>query len=297
VTYDYLDRLARGATKSRDAAITSLLALWTSFANRYRNLRGKVFLRQDLFDAAIRSFPDASKLAGRSISLEWSVESLYRVLIRVMAAQSVGLAEWVQDGMNRVPLERDRLLGLLPPALREKGRPSIKAFVDHLAGERVGSGTRKAYTYRWIPARLQDGHQRIVPRSIINLVAIAAQNALHGRPKGTHMRLLHHRELEAALFETSTQRVAELAEEFPTVTCLGALTGAQLPMDRKEVERRLSDHLEQEGIRGSGSGADVVDELLRVGVVTLRSDGRVDVPDLYRYGFGMKRKGGAGRTA
>jgi hypothetical protein len=35
----------------------------------------------------------------------------------------------------------------------------------------------------------------------------------------------------------------------------------------------------------------------RVGVVTMRDDGRVDVPDLYRHGFGMKRKGGAGRTA
>lgn len=36
----------------------------------------------------------------------------------------------------------------------------------------------------------------------------------------------------------------------------------------------------------------VLAELERLGVVLRRSDGRFDVPDLYRLGFGIKRKGG-----
>jgi hypothetical protein len=39
----------------------------------------------------------------------------------------------------------------------------------------------------------------------------------------------------------------------------------------------------------------VLDELVRLGVVAIRPDGRVDVPDIYRSGFGILRKGGVAR--
>lgn len=296
VTYDYLDRIGLDNAAARAAAVSSLLKLWTSFANRYRNLRGKIFLREDLFESAVRSFPDASKLAGRSVSLEWSVESLYRVLIRAMAARSDGLAEWIQEGMWQTPLDRHPVLGLLPPALEEQGRPSIKAFVDHLAGERMRSGTNKAFTYRWIPARLRDGHQRIVPRSIINLIGYAAKGAVRSSPRATHKRLLERSELEAALGETSKYRVAELAEEYPFVQWIETLRGSQLPMPQRTVVQRLTDEAARSCLAAKRDGADVLVDLLRLGVVTQREDGRIDIPDLYRYGFGLKRKGGAGRA-
>ena len=44
------------------------------------------------------------------------------------------------------------------------------------------------------------------------------------------------------------------------------------------------------------NGAAVLDELKRIGVVSVRDDGRIDVPDIYREGFGIKRKGGTKRT-
>ena len=42
-------------------------------------------------------------------------------------------------------------------------------------------------------------------------------------------------------------------------------------------------------------GRAVLDELVRLGVIAIRSDGRVDVPDIYRFGFGILRKGGVAR--
>jgi hypothetical protein len=32
-----------------------------------------------------------------------------------------------------------------------------------------------------------------------------------------------------------------------------------------------------------------------IGVLTGRKDGRVDLPDIYRYGLGVKRRGGVSR--
>ena len=42
-------------------------------------------------------------------------------------------------------------------------------------------------------------------------------------------------------------------------------------------------------------GAAVLEELIALGVLSRRKDGPIDVPDIYRYGFGIKRKGGVAR--
>src|SRR5690606_4468115 len=88
VTYDHLDRIGLYALDVRERYTGTLLALWLSLSNRYRRLRTKIFIREDLFEAAQRAFADASKLKPRSISLDWDTETLYRLLIRHMAALS-----------------------------------------------------------------------------------------------------------------------------------------------------------------------------------------------------------------
>jgi len=34
------------------------------------------------------------------------------------------------------------------------------------------------------------------------------------------------------------------------------------------------------------------DDLIRLGLIEIRKDGRIDMPDLYRVGFGLGRRGG-----
>ena len=36
----------------------------------------------------------------------------------------------------------------------------------------------------------------------------------------------------------------------------------------------------------------IIEDLLRIGVLTRRTDARIDMPDLYRIGYEVKRKGG-----
>jgi hypothetical protein len=42
-------------------------------------------------------------------------------------------------------------------------------------------------------------------------------------------------------------------------------------------------------------GDEVLRVLVELGVMSERPDGRIDVPDIYRYGFGISRKGGVKR--
>lgn len=291
VTYDNLDRIGIHDPENRRRFTGSLLALWLSLTNRYRRIRAKIFVREDLFQAAQSAFPDASKLDPRSVSLDWDVESLYRLLIKHMANRSEGLRAWVDSGINQVPLYRLPGLEWMPPdTLPEDGRPSQKAFVDHLVGPTMGKGEKKGYTHRWIPNRLQDARVRIVPRSMLVLIRNAAEYACHNGPGATHLRLLSPLELQAALEPTSKRRTAELKEEHPVVGRLESLRELTVMLNRADVVKRLRKSTADDGFGDDGER--VLQELLHIGVLDERSDGRIDVPDIYRYAFGIKRKGG-----
>ncbi len=304
VAYDYLDKIGSQetpgaqATRVRERFASTLLALWLSLSNRYRHLRAKVFIREDLFSASRRASADASKLLSRSVSLQWDTQALYRMLIRRVANGSDELREWLVTGHNRIPVEEDRRLGWMPPEnLPEEGRVSQKAFVEHLAGKQMGKGVKKGYVYRWIPNRLQDAHGAIVPRSLVNLVRCAAEFAVRTGPRAGFARLLHPLELQAGLEQTSKARVGELREEHPVIGRFENLRGITVMADRAEVEELLANPpAESSGDDGYGhDGEGVLNDLVGLGVLKVRDDGRIDVPDLYRYGYGIRRKGGVAR--
>ena len=295
VTYDALDRIGSESTVRRRMT-ESLLAMWLSLADRYRRIRPKVFVREDLFQASLSAFPDASKLDARSVSLEWRVEDLYRVLIKHMANVSDDLKHWVEGSTRGIPLNYSEGLGWTPPAaLPETGKGSQKAFVDHLAGELMGSGAKKGLTYRWIPNRLQDAHARAVPRSILSLVRSAATFAISRGAQAQSLRLLTPGELQGALEQTSKRRASELREEFPVVERLENLRGSTVMLARKRAVDALSRGTRTEDEYGT-DGEQVLRMLIELGVMSERADGRIDVPDIYRYGFGILRKGGVKRA-
>lgn len=296
ITYDYLDRI-KCPPLDRQRLIASLLAMWLALADRYRRVRPKIFVREDLFQAALAAYPDASKLDARSVSLDWRVEDLYRVLIKHMGNLSDGLREWITSSNRKIPLTQNGLLGWTPPpTLPETGPMSQKCFVDHLAGERMGVGEKKGFTYRWIPNRLQDAHSRVVPRSMLSLVRNAAEDALKRGPSAQNLRLLHPHELANAIEKTSKRRVKELQEEFPVVARLESLRGRSVMLDRRLVVKALSETKSTPDDHGDDGDA-VLRELLELGVMSERIDGRIDIPDIYRYDFGILRKGGVRRSA
>jgi len=290
-TYDHLDRLGQFQPVLRERYVAALLALWLSFANRYQHLRAKVFLRDDILDAGEASFADASKLRARSVSIEWDVESLYRVGVRHMAAAGEGLRDWVRKVGGGLELQDDAEFGWMPGDMAERTQ---RAFAERLAGEVMGTGSNKGYTYRWIPNRIQDAQRRIVPRSMLSILGFAARSAVL-RPLGKGNRLIRPSDLYAALEGTSKERVREISEEYPAVRRLENLRGLHVMLEKKQVVERVARPVEEASGGIPTNGEAVFDELLRLGVVKVRTDGRVDVPDIYRSGFGIKRRGGVGR--
>ena len=100
------------------------------------------------------------------------------------------------------------------------------------------------------------------------------------------------------------ERVQEISEDYPWVRAfLACLEGLNVPCDFDVVLQRWADkfpagpesastdrrlpaqHAERgwDGIR---------EDLIRLGILESKKDGRMDMPDLYRVGFGLGRKGG-----
>ena len=324
VSYDHLDKVGATDRVERDRLVAALLALWLSLSTRYKAIRAKMFIREDLFETGLKSSTDATKLKARSVSLSWTTENLYRVVIRHMSNPSVQLRRWLQE-VAKVPLTDHAQLGWLPPTSMPDGDGNLKkvtkpkdqlelaipspsapeedenpeiftqrSFASALAGATMGEGVNKGYVHRWIPSHLQDAHQAVLPRSMLNLFVNSAEQAIKRKPKGIHQQIFKSEELQAGLEATSLSRVQELAEEYPVVQRLARLRGLSLMAEHAEVVSRLSNRSDSEDQFGA-DGEAVLDELIRLGVAKKRDDDRIDIPDLYRYGYGIKRKGGVAR--
>ena len=94
-----------------------------------------------------------------------------------------------------------------------------------------------------------------------------------------------------------------MAEDYPWIRdLLLPMSGLSVPCDFRQVAQRwqntLPDGLPAEpnkGLPPQHAGHDwekIREELLRIGLFSLKKDGRIDMPDLYRVGFGLGRRGG-----
>ena len=113
-------------------------------------------------------------------------------------------------------------------------------------------------------------------------------------------RLLHHTSMRAAIDGVSESRVQEIEnEEFPWIRRIRDKLQSrhpQVPIDRLDIEQMLT--LSWQGSTEKPpetSGHSLLQFLIELGIFYLRTDGRVDVRDLYLKGFGLKRKGGIAR--
>lgn len=286
--YDALDRISPFDGQMRRRHIRVLLSLWSSLSSRHRYLRAKVFLRDDLLDAKTLDFPDASKLRARAASLRWSHEDLSRLIVRYLAQDSDAAREWL-TGIKQLKLRYDPNLGWLPGAMPEAVRT---AFTNRMTGTTIGTGIFRVEPGRWIVGRLQDANDEISPRTTLRFFGYAGREG-HRRALEQSSRspiLLSDSDLSASIRRTSADRVTELREEYPIVNRMENLSDLTIPIRRADAEVRLGRPATLEDLRGEHPGDAVLEELGRLGVVSeygALDALMLDVPDIYRYGFGI----------
>lgn len=293
ITYDELDRIVPSYFKLADP-IRELLAFWLDRWSRWERIRPKIFLRTDLFRQEFLGFPDASKLRGHQISLEWENSWLYQVFVKRLANSGSEINDYLQIVPGLI-LKEDKTLGILPASDESR----FELLMEKIVGEYMGSSYRKGYSYNWIPNHLQDAKGRIAPRSFLKLFSLAAKRRLDkfyakDLPEN---RLLLPSDIQGALMDTSQDRIKELTEEeYPW---LEALKISLKNLNLLTEEEKFIDILKNtkwDKQPPTKKPEEILKYLEQLGIVEIRnSDRRINMPDIYRYGFEVKRKGGIKR--
>lgn len=302
IIFDALDRTSND-WRTMDGIVRDLLraVLWLK---SYPRLHAKVFLREDQFDRTITDFPDASKLLNTKSELTWAPHDLHGLLWQMLCnapdEHGACLRNIYQETVGTNPLEVDGVWLLADELKRETAKQ--RNLFEALAGPWMGRDRRRGVPYVWSVSHLADGNQRTSPRSFLAAIRAAAENSADRYPEHTYA--LHYESIKKGVQKASEIRVKhEMEEEYPWVSKIMApLRGLTVPCDFALIAERWSeqfptqidsttiDRLPPQHAERGWPG--MRDDLERLGIFETMKDGRVSLPDLYRVGFGLGRRGG-----
>jgi hypothetical protein len=307
VVFDAFDRLG-----SDWASVVKLArgALETALACRSRKaLRAKLFIRPDLDDAEeVWAFPDSSKLRQGKVELTWRSADLYSLVFAYLINSAVHgdvLRRAVEASRGSSCTLHDRVYQLPRGATTDEGW--LQEFLEQIADPFMGKDKKRGTTYTWIPTHLADAAGRVSPRSLLLAFKRAAEFTSETEPD--HPRALHYSGIQDGVARASETRVDEIAEDYPWVKpLLEAARGLLVPCDTAElVAKWPPDCLSRTKAAGKrklpprrfttdpvrrGRPDALIEDLVDLAVVLRTRDGRLNIPDIFRVGFGIKRKGG-----
>jgi hypothetical protein len=295
ILFDALDRTSNDWQRM-DSIVRGLLraVLWLK---TFPGLYAKVFLREDQAERTVFNFPDASKLTATKAELTWARHDLHGLLWQRLANAPGTHGKHLREIFNA---HEHYGIWLLPDEMKRETDMQRMSF-ERLAGPWMGRDRRRGVPYTWSVSHLADGRGQTSPRSFLAAIRQAAEDSSERYPK--HEVALHYESIKRGIQKASEIRVQEVAEDYPWVPdVLSELKGMNVPCDYTEVQSRWQARFPKgpQSISSSRLPAQhaergwdgLRDDLQRLGLIETKKDGRIDMPDLYRVGFGLGRRGG-----
>jgi hypothetical protein len=178
--------------------------------------------------------------------------------------------------------------------------------MDRLAGLYMGRGNKKGGTYDWPYKHLGDSVGQVTPRSFIKLFVEAAKFGQVPPSQVISAEGIRH-----GLREASKVRVDQLGIEYKWVKrALAPLAGVTVPCEQQVIFDRWRETNTIEKILEEASDTQrgflppfplpskgnklemLANAMQRIGLLSVREDGRIDIPDLFRVAAMMLKKGG-----
>lgn len=305
VVFDALDRLA-GAWDGVRNLMAAALQLGLQ-CRSWRSIRLKFFLRPDMEeDEAIWRFRDSSKLRHTKVELTWRTADLYSLVLMYLANDDELGPRFREFVERQVEVDWVMSNGVFSPPRAFVEDEKLRPVVEAIAGEWMGRSRKRGFTYRWIPTHLADAIGRISPRSFLLAFKRAAEFTRERHPD--HGSALHYEAIQQGVTAASEIRVSEIKEDYPWVEpLLEAARGLIVPCQPRELTSRWTPERIQEVQQATDklpprrfstdpnrkeTGEALIDDLVELAVLYRTADDRLNIPDIFRVGFGIKRKGG-----
>jgi hypothetical protein len=309
VAFDALDTMS--STWAEIAVLMRGLLQLGLFLRNARALRIKLFLRPDMAEEpSLWAVGDSSKLRYDEVTLTWTRRDLHALLIQYLANDPRSheiVSQFVKDKFNAtLRNETDRYE--LPLSLTQD-ESAQELFFTSIAGEYMGKSATKGRTYTWVPNHLANARGFAAPRSFLLAISVASDKS---RSQDTALDL---QGIQEGVRQASDSRMRELGEDYRWINAVfRPLRDTIVPMTRAELISRWRSekvialinnetaqdatgrYLPPPGVEGQkddpSTHSALLDTLDRLGIVSTLSDGRINMPDLFRLAAGVKRKGG-----
>ena len=305
ILFDALDRCADD-WNDMYRAVRGLLQS-TLELRSYRWLRAKVFLRSDqLEESKVADFPDASKIFSTAVELNWPRHELYGLLWHYLANGENGelFRELLaRDKWTPTIIGGRKLYAVSRRLISDETRQREK--FGAISSPFMGRDRRRGIPYTWIPNHLEDAQGRASPRSFLAALRAAAVDTTNHQPECGYA--LHYEGIKRGVREASRIRIREIQEDYPWVhMMLESLKGMVVPCTfdaiaerwrRDRILERLAVDVGQDDLklppRHMDRGADGVrEDLESLGIIMRMRDDRINIPEVFRVGYGLGRRGG-----
>jgi len=307
ILFDALDRTADD-WPSMFKLVRGLLQVLLEFRS-YKRIRPKAFVRPDhLEDPSIADFADASKVLNQKVELNWPRNELYNLFWHYLANEperGQQFHKYCLEGFKFAWSNQGRVW-IAPEELRNN--ESIQRDIFHaITGPWMGRGPKRGFPFTWLPNHLGDSRRQVSPRSFLSALRHAASDTAVNLD---YRYAIHFESIKRGVQEASKIRVREMQEDYPWVAeLMKPLSGINVPCLFAEIDRRWQDELTlvklQKSIKNEGvklppfhleaGSVGAREDLETLGVFERMWDDRVNLPDVYRVGYGIGRRGGVRR--
>ncbi|GAA5261790.1 hypothetical protein [Methanocalculus sp. MC3] len=303
ILFDALDRTADD-WETMHKLVRGLLQVALDIRS-YQRIRLKIFVRPDqIEDPAVAAFPDSSKILTQKTELIWSKIGLYGLFWQYLANDQKAGNDFRQWCANLITIkwEKQSDVWIIPEEM-QRNEDNQKFIFHKMTGPWMGRDRRRGYPYTWLPNHLGDARGQVSPRSFIKALRYAAEDK--SRPDYSYP--LHYESIKRGVQEASRIRVGEIEEDYPWVkTLIEPLNGRSVPISIQDVNdiwkeestlTNLEDTIKTENVRLPPVHLDrgtngVLDDLASLGLIERISNDRINMPDVYRVGYSLRRKGG-----
>ncbi len=261
--------------ETRTRSLTGLFSVLTEWEKRLANIHFKIMLREDIWTRL--RFENKSHLYGRTAVLKWADQAQFLKVILKQAFQSSVFQGAVQSIFEQA-------MGFSPSDVDAWEDARVFDAWNILIGERMAGG-KTAFTRNWVWSRLGDANNDHAPRNLNFLFELALEWETEAQKKNPyHRSVIRPRALMKQLPEVSRRALNSLLEEFPELESL----------QRKLAQ--IGSIPFKAGFLGDPDIFPSLDFAKEVGLLRIHeeTDGNVlryTIPELYRWGLNMGRKG------
>ncbi|TAD88882.1 MAG: hypothetical protein EAZ99_12085 [Alphaproteobacteria bacterium] len=309
IVFDALDSISEDWSRLSALIDALMRVVWE--LRGFEMIRAKLFMRPDQLSELNLRLVELPKLRSGSAKLDWKQADLFGLMFSRLAfdEQARGAFGRFIKLLNLGNLPEKP--GNLGDWTLSKNEMLQRTLFEAMAGSFMGGGPRKGKTFDWPYNHLADGLGDVTPRSFLILMQRAAELS---QSRGAGGLILLPQAIREGLREASKVRIDQLATEYPWIKrVLQPLAGLRVPAVPQvffhawaenttvpaviriaERAKTLSPVSMSSAGRDDWSNreAELADRLIRMGVLTSRTDGRYDMPDLFRIGAALLKKGG-----